>query len=135
MIKEQYPMAGERLFTADEVRELTAENEQLRAVLKETREMNLQAALTDIEEKFCTCKRLTTSDEFWLGDHAVECAITTAIKDDRLINLLADVLYEIGLYGATGRGPITGGLFHGILHTLGQYGLTAEQIFEREEEE
>jgi hypothetical protein len=84
MIKEQYPMAGERLFTADEVRELQKENEQLRAVLKETREMDLQTALTDIEEKFCTCKRLTTSDEFWLGDHAVECAITTAITAEQI---------------------------------------------------
>jgi hypothetical protein len=36
MIKEQYPMAGERLYTADEVRELQKENERVRAALAAT---------------------------------------------------------------------------------------------------
>jgi hypothetical protein len=36
MIKEQYPMAGEWLFTADEGRELQKENERLLVALNAT---------------------------------------------------------------------------------------------------
>jgi hypothetical protein len=40
----------------------------------------LQQALTNLEDEFCNCRRFTTSDRFWLGDHEPTCDLQTIIN-------------------------------------------------------
>lgn len=45
----------------------------------------LQNDLFTLEQNYCTCRRLTTSDNFWLGDHEPTCQLVlaiTAVPDD-----------------------------------------------------